>query len=37
MPHCRNEHAYCVDGDVYFEVATLPQYGALSGRKQVGH
>ncbi|KAL6777818.1 TSC2 [Auxenochlorella protothecoides x Auxenochlorella symbiontica] len=30
----RNEHAYCVDGDVYFEVATLPQYGALSGRKQ---
>lgn len=26
------EHAYAVDGDVYFAVRTFPQYGKLSGR-----
>ena len=26
------EHAYAVEGDVYFRVRTLPQYGALSHR-----
>jgi cysteinyl-tRNA synthetase len=25
-------HAYAVDGDVYFRVTSLPQYGQLSGR-----
>jgi cysteinyl-tRNA synthetase len=30
-----NGHAYAVEGgDVYFEVATLPGYGKLSGRAQ---
>jgi cysteinyl-tRNA synthetase len=28
-------HAYAVDGDVYFDVASLPGYGRLSGRAQV--
>lgn len=29
-------HAYALpDGDVYFEVASLPGYGRLSGRAQV--
>jgi cysteinyl-tRNA synthetase len=29
----KNGHAYAVEGgDVYFEVSTLPGYGALSGR-----
>lgn len=28
-----NEHAYVVDGDVYFRVLSAPQYGKLSGRK----
>ena len=28
-------HAYAVDGDVYFDVASLPGYGRLSGRSQV--
>ncbi|MCL2339491.1 MAG: cysteine--tRNA ligase [Actinomycetia bacterium] len=27
-----NQHAYVVDGDVYFAVRSYPQYGALSGR-----
>jgi len=27
-------HAYAVDGDVYFDVASLPGYGKLSGRSQ---
>jgi len=27
-----NNHAYVVDGDVYFEVRSLPSYGELSGR-----
>ena len=26
-------HAYDVDGDVYFDVRSFPEYGALSGRK----
>ncbi len=26
-------HAYDVDGDVYFDVRSLPEYGALSGQK----
>ena len=26
-------HAYAVDGDVYFDVASYPAYGALSGQK----
>ncbi len=26
-------HAYAVDGDVYFDVASFPAYGALSGQK----
>ena len=33
---CSNGHAYAVDGDVYFDVASLPGYGRLSGRAQVG-
>ena len=28
-------HAYAVGGDVYFDVASLPGYGRLSGRAQV--
>ena len=28
-----NEHAYVVDGDVYFSVASLPQYGQLTRQK----
>jgi cysteinyl-tRNA synthetase len=27
------EHAYAVDGDVYFRVARFPEYGRLSGQK----
>jgi cysteinyl-tRNA synthetase len=27
-----SDHAYAVDGDVYFRVRTLPEYGALSHR-----
>ena len=27
-------HAYAVDGDVYFDVGSLPRYGQLSGRSQ---
>ena len=30
-----NEHGYAVDGDVFFDVASLPGYGRLSGRTQV--
>lgn len=30
-----NEHGYAVDGDVFFDVASLPGYGRLSGRAQV--
>jgi cysteinyl-tRNA synthetase len=26
-------HAYAVDGDVYFDVRSFPQYGALTGQK----
>jgi hypothetical protein len=26
------DHAYAVDGDVYFRVRSLPEYGSLSGR-----
>ncbi len=26
-------HAYAVDGDVYFDVASYPEYGALSGQR----
>lgn len=30
-------HAYAVEGgDVFFDVASLPGYGRLSGRQQVG-
>ena len=29
-----NGHAYAVEGDVFFDVASLPNYGRLSGRKQ---
>lgn len=33
----KNGHAYAVDGgDVFFDVASLPNYGRLSGRSQVG-
>lgn len=28
-----NGHAYSIDGDVYFSVGNIPQYGRLSGRK----
>ena len=31
-----NGHAYSADGDVYFDVGSLPGYGRLSGRAQVG-
>ena len=27
------EHAYAVDGDVYFRVASFPEYGRLSGQR----
>ena len=31
-------HAYAVEGgDVFFDVASLPGYGRLSGRQQVRH
>lgn len=30
-----NGHGYAVDGDVFFDVASLPGYGRLSGRAQV--
>jgi cysteinyl-tRNA synthetase len=30
-----NGHAYAAGGDVFFDVASLPGYGALSGRSQV--
>ena len=30
-----NEHGYAVGGDVFFDVASLPGYGRLSGRAQV--
>ncbi len=37
----RGEHAYAVDGDVYFSVRSYPAYGELSGRNidemQTGH
>lgn len=29
-----NGHAYAVEGDVYFDVRSLNEYGTLSGRKQ---
>jgi cysteinyl-tRNA synthetase len=29
----RKGHAYAVNGDVYFDVESFPQYGKLSGRK----
>ena len=32
----KNGHGYALDdGDVYFDVASLPGYGRLSGRSQV--
>ena len=31
----QNGHGYAVDGDVFFDVASLPAYGRLSGRGQV--
>ena len=30
-----NGHGYAVEGDVFFDVASLPGYGRLSGRAQV--
>ena len=27
-------HGYAVDGDVFFDVASMPDYGRLSGRNQ---
>ena len=30
-----NGHGYAVGGDVFFDVASLPGYGRLSGRAQV--
>lgn len=30
-----NGHGYAVGGDVFFDVASLPGYGKLSGRSQV--
>lgn len=30
-----NEHAYAVDGDVFFDIQTLPGYGRLSRHTQV--
>ena len=28
-----SDHAYAVDGDVYFRVGSFPSYGALSGQR----
>ncbi len=28
-----SDHAYAVDGDVYFDVRSFPEYGALSGQR----
>lgn len=30
-----NGHGYASGGDVFFDVASMPAYGELSGRKQV--
>lgn len=32
-----NKHAYAVDGNVWFDVASLPGYGRLSGRSSQVH